>query len=190
MSDQGLINALNQGSEAAYKEIYDRYWRSLFLVAKNRLNSQHDAEELVQNIFCTLWRRRFEFSLKGSLNAYFAVALKYEVINFLARKHKEKDYLFQLSNTSAADLSTEHQIRLREVMERIEASVTLLPERSQLIFNLRFEQGYAQKEIAAQLDISEKTVEAHISKLRKHIRAGLDPLTITLAGTLYLYLFL
>ena len=188
LSDQALVEALNHGSEDAYREIYDRYWRSLYLVAKNRLSSQHEAEELVQNVFLNLWNRRENFSLQRSLNSYFSVAIKYEIINFIARKHKERNYKASLSiEKPMGDLSTEDQIRYNEVRRRITETIVLLPERSQLVFHLRFEQGFSQKDIARQLNVSEKTVEAHISKLRKHIRAGLDPLSLFLVSSLCLH---
>ena len=175
-SDQELVALLNQGSEVAFNEIYNRYWSGVFLVAKNRLKNDMEAGEVVQDIFCNLWRKRIKFQLDKSLKVYFAVAVKYEIINRYAKRHRENILIEQLTySIPQKDLSTQETISFNELERNLMDSIDLLPERSQLVFRLRFENGYSQKQIAEELNISEKTVEAHISKARKYIRTRLGP---------------
>jgi len=175
-SDQELVALLNQGSEVAFNEIYNRYWSGVFLVAKNRLKNDMEAGEVVQDIFCNLWRKRIKFQLDKSLKVYFAVAVKYEIINRYAKRHRENILIEQLTySIPQKDLSTQETISFNELERNLMYSIDLLPERSQLVFRLRFENGYSQKQIAEELNISEKTVEAHISKARKYIRTRLGP---------------
>lgn len=174
ISDQELLCLLRADSETAFNELYERYWSGIFLVARNRLSNDDDAEEIVQDIFCNLWRKRSSFVLEKSFKAYFSVAVKYEVINRSVRKRRESSFIerFSKENTEE-DLSMLETLSFNELEERLYKSITLLPERCQLVFKLRFEKEYSQREIANELHISEKTVEAHLSKARKHIRASL-----------------
>lgn len=189
VSDQELVCLLNANDEIAFNEIYERYWSGVFLVARNRLLNDVDAEEIVQKIFCNLWQRRSSFVLSKGLKAYFSVAVKYEVINHLVRRKRESSFIerFSKENTDE-DLSTLETLSFNELEERLYNSITLLPERCQLVFKLRFEKEYSQKEIAAELAISEKTVEAHLAKARKHIRATLGAASpLYIMGVLHLF---
>lgn len=173
IAEDELLSLLKAGSEAAFNEIYKRYWSGMFLVAKNRLQNDADAEEVVQEIFCNLWRRRENIVIDRSLKVYFSVAVKYEIINRSVRQRKETSLFDRLAKHSTEeDLSTLQTLSFNELQERLYASVALLPERCQLVFKLRLEKEYSQKEIAKELNISEKTVEAHLAKARKHIRAS------------------
>ena len=175
-SDQELVVLLNQNSELAFNEIYNRYWSGVFLVARNRLKDDLEAREVVQDVFCNLWRKRTKFQLNKSLKVYFAVAVKYEVINRYAKRHRENILIERLTySVPQKDLSTQETISFNELERNLMDSIDLLPERSQLVFRLRFENDYSQKQIAEELNISEKTVEAHISKARKYIRTRLGP---------------
>ncbi len=174
LSDQELLFLLKTDDESAFNELYNRYWSGIFLVARNRLSNDSDAEEIVQDIFCNLWRKRSLFVLEKSFKAYFSVAVKYEVINRLAQKKRENSFIEKLSKENTEeDLSTLQTLSFNDLEERLYDSIILLPERCQLVFKLRFEKEFSQKEIAHELGISEKTVEAHLSKARKHIRTSL-----------------
>lgn len=174
-AEEELLSLLKAGNEAAFNEIYKRYWSGVFLVAKNRLRNDAEAEEIVQEIFCNLWRRRVSLVLMKNLKTYFAVAVKYEVINRMVKKKKENTLFERFAGQSTEeDLSTLQSLSFKELEERLDESVALLPERCQLVFKLRVEKEYSQKEIARELNISEKTVEAHLSKARKHIRTSFD----------------
>src|SRR5690606_33718209 len=157
LSDDGLANLLRAGNEPAFNEIYDRYWAGIFLVARNRLKDDTEAEEIVQNIFCALWRKRQSFRLEKNFKTYFAVAVKYEIINYTVKKKREIDFVNHFSHHDI-DNTTLETLGLNELKQILEKSVCVLPERCQLVFRLKLEKGYSQKEIASELGISEKTV--------------------------------
>lgn len=173
-SDQELIDLLNQGLESAFNEIYARYWSGVFLVARNRLKNESEAEEIVQDVFCNLWKKRTTLRIEKNLNAYFSVAVKYEIINRTVKKRHEGVFIKRsVQDTPQSDFSTQETIYFNELQKSLMDSICLLPERCQLTFRLRLENGYSQKQIADRLNISEKTVEAHLTKARKLIRATL-----------------
>lgn len=170
-SEDELAALLRAGSEAAFSEIYSRYWDKLYIVARKRLDSEFEGEEIVQEIFCKLWRRREIFQLNKGFNNYFSVAVKFEVINRLQKRERTQALEKNLSQElTELDETTVEQMDFNELKQQLELTIKRLPEKCQLVFRLKHEEGYSQKQIALELDLSEKTVEAHLSKARKTIK--------------------
>ncbi|PST82522.1 RNA polymerase sigma-70 factor [Pedobacter yulinensis] len=171
--DSELAVLLAQSSERAFREIYERNWKLCFLSARKRLNNEAEAEEIVQDIFCKLWRRRTSFTLTRSFENYFAVAVKFEVINQLARRSRRESYERQAASAYVdADSSMQETIDLQDLKTQLQASINRLPDKCRAVFRLRYEKNYSQLQIAETLHISEKTVEAHLSKARKTLKAN------------------
>jgi RNA polymerase sigma-70 factor (family 1) len=171
LNDAELLALLRKDDEAAFTEIYNRYWKSLFAVAANKLGNLYEAEELVQDIFLDLWKRRNELDITNSLSSYISVAVNYKVINILARRSLSQRYSKELSHKKAhIDNGTEQWLQFEELRERLERSVAGLPEKCRLVFRLSREKGMSQKEIATTLNIAEKTVESHLSKALQSLR--------------------
>ena len=171
-TDIDLIKFLQSGDEAAFTEIYKRYWDILFYLAGKKLNDLHEAEGVVQEIFLDLWKRREHLNILA-LDNYLVVAVKYRILNILAhRERKRRFQQFATENYPVADVSTDDWISFEELRSWLEKSVNQLPEKCRIAYQLR-DEGYSQKEIAAKMDISEKTVESHISKALKILRSGI-----------------
>ena len=175
LDDDTLVKLLQKGDDAAFTEIYHRYWNKLFTVAAHKLNYDLKlAEELVQDIFLDLWHRRENLRISASLSIYLAAAMKYKVIDARLKKKRIKEYTESLvTRTTDSDTSTEKQISFDELQHQLTALVSNLPEKCRLVYQLSKEAGYSQKEIARHLSISEKTVESHLSRAVKTLRLGL-----------------
>jgi len=173
--DEELLQLLKDSDEAAFTEIYHRYWDRLFVVAMHRLDNTEEARELVQDIFYNVWKRRQSIQLTYSLNTYLATAVKYEVLNRLAFKNRQRRYRDHASlHWQEAASDTEHQLQFHELQEQLAALVRALPEKCRIVFQLSRDMGYSQRKIAAELGIAEKTVEAHISAALRKLRTALS----------------
>jgi RNA polymerase sigma-70 factor (family 1) len=169
-----LLGLLRAGDREAFTEIYNRYWKVLFHIAANKSGSLPEAEELVQDLFLDIWKRREQLEIATNLKSYLAVALKYRVINLLARRNKRRRYeQYAGKKLSIADTSTEQWLGFHELDECIAALVAELPDKCRLVYQLKKEKGYSQRDIALHLQISEKAVEAHITRALKLIRTGI-----------------
>ncbi|CAL1516465.1 RNA polymerase sigma-70 factor [Chitinophaga sp. MM2321] len=173
-TDIELLQLLKAGRESAFTEIYHRYWDRLFAIAVARIQDPDEAEEIVQEIFVSLWRRREELEITSGLSVYLAVSVKYRVIKILAKLHQQRKYKDSLDAMTLVDDSTQEWLEFEELKERLSKLVADLPEKCQLVYRYSREKGYTQKQIAEELNISEKTVEAHLSKAMKTLRAGLN----------------
>jgi RNA polymerase sigma-70 factor (family 1) len=175
--DEQLLLLLKSDDEAAFTEIYHRYWQKLFVVAMHRLANTEEARELVQDIFCNLWKRRQTLQLDYSLNTYLSAAVKYEILNRLAVKDRQQRYQNQLSQHWREDTSeTENQLQFNELQEQLASLVNALPEKCRIVFTLSRDKGYSQRMIATELGIAEKTVEAHLANALRKLKTGLSHL--------------
>lgn len=175
-SDEELLLLLQSGEHHAFREIYKRYWDKLLYIVGKKLNDLSEAESIVQDVFVDLWQRREILEVREQLAGYLVVAVRYRMLNFLARQHKAEAYLRDTARSlSPADHSTEEWLGVEDLRGWLEKIVARLPEKCQLAYRLRGE-GYSQREIARQMNVSEKTVETHISRALKILRSGLGQL--------------
>ncbi len=176
-SDEQLLVLVKNDNGDAFTEIYERYWKKLFFVGVNKLNSFAIVEELVQDVFCDLWERRKTLDIKESLGAYIAVALKYRIINFQAKQKRAADYAKHFLSTQSEEInSTEQWLNFEELKDRLAELVDQLPEKARLAFQLNKIQGLPHKAISSQMNISEKAVERNIARTRKTLAAALKHL--------------
>lgn len=124
-----------------------------------------------------LWERRETLDIQNSVAGYLIVAVKYRILNLLARQERTRKIEQNIrQNTPAANMGTLELLKFEDLKNWLETLVNTLPEKCQIVYRLR-EQGMSQREIAETLQISEKTVETHVTKALKTIRGGLKDFT-------------
>lgn len=170
--EKELLILLQQSDQAAFTHIYNLYWKTCYFTAAQKLRNLSEAEEIVQDIFLDLWKRREELKISTCLSSYLFNCVKYRVINVLARRKLHLQYRQQVHLPDTYS-STEQSLRLHELKEKIFQETSKLPEKCRIIFQLSREQGYSQKQIARKLNISQKTVESHMSHALRSLRTGL-----------------
>jgi RNA polymerase sigma-70 factor (family 1) len=174
-SDEQLLQLMQGGEEAAFTELYNRYWEKLLARAYMQLRSKEEAEELLHDVFVRLWRRRETVQLRHGFHTYIAAALKYEILQKLADRRKERLRTRAADQpTPLIDHSTQHRLDFLDLRDQLEASVRQLPHQCQLVFRLSREKGLADKEIAEKLQLSPKTVQNHLHRALKALRNFLD----------------
>ena len=178
-SDLELITLMKQHDQAAFTEIYQRYWKKLFTVATNKIQDLEEAREIVQNVFISLWNRREQLEINSSLQNYLAVSVKYRVINLLARLNTKRFYLDSLDQAEIDD-STQQWLDFMELKEQLSKLVNDLPEKCRIVFIMSREEGHSHKEISKKLGISEKTIEGHLTKAIKLLKDQLNNYFLTL----------
>lgn len=173
--EEELIDLMQQDSLGAFKEIYTRYWKKLYAEAHKRLKNRDSAEEIVQELFTTLWHKRYTLSINQTLGGYLYASVGYRVIDHYRKelirlKHKEALKVVY----SEADHSTEDAIMLKDLELNIHAFVNQLPDKCRSVYELSRIDHKSNKEIALHLGISEKTVENHLTKALKRLRLSLN----------------
>jgi len=175
-TDAKLLSLLKKDDIQAFEEIYHRYWKLLLSIALHKLNDLSEAEEIIQDVFIDVWKRRTVLEISASLKSYLAGAVKFKVYTTLASRYRMKQKRDALQDLPVTSLEpgADEIYQLKVLQERITAASNALPERCRLIYNLSRESGYSNKQIAYQLHISEKTVETQITRALKHLRSVLQ----------------
>ena len=164
-----LLEFLNKSDELAFTEIYERFWNRLFAISYNRLGEYDVAEDIVHDVFTSLWANRTKAEI-ASLENYLATATKYMVLLKIKKKQRERIYKNTLKEVPIIDLPIEASLHYKKILEIVKVEIKKLPERCRLIFKYSRNDGMSVKDIAQQLDISPKTVENQVNKALTHLR--------------------
>lgn len=177
-SDEGLLKLLKQQELGAFEEIYLRYWKKLYSAAFKRVQSREISEELVQDIFTSLWMNREILNIE-ILSPYLSSAVKYKVINYFEREMSRRTYSeLQLQAPEPMINSTEETVLLNELNLALEREIQKLPPKRQEIFKLSRQQHLSIKQVASHLGISEKTAENQLGKALKVLKLNLKHFNI------------
>jgi len=181
LTDIQLLNLIQADHEAAFKELYCRYWKHLYAFAFNRVRSREVAEEIVQDFLTNFWLNRHKLHIQTSFDGYIYTSIKNLVLNYFAREARKSHMLENIgASMSALDNSTEEVIMLHELRSVITREVSQLPVKCRSVFELSRLENKSNKEIAQTLGISEKTVEGHLSKAIKRLRISLNMLAVVI----------
>jgi RNA polymerase sigma-70 factor (ECF subfamily) len=172
-TDKELIELLQQGDQSAFDSLYRRYWRKLYLLAYQKLRSRELAEELVQDLFISLWMKRENLQIHGSVGAYLGMATRYTIIKFFEKERVQQQYQQSAALRPMYANTTEDEVFFHDLQEVIEQEISKLPEKCRQVFQLSRHENLSQKEISLRMDISEKTVENHIGKALRLLRLSL-----------------
>lgn len=171
-TDQDLISALQTGDHDAFRAIYERYWAVLYLHAYKMLRDEDAATDVVQDVFEDLWCKYDTLQIRLSLKAYLYQAVRFRTLDAL-RKHTQHDkFLSSLTDFANRGYnSTDEEYRLKELVERIESEIQLLPPRMRKIFELSRWDGKSHKLIAEELEITDHTVKKTLNRVLHILRS-------------------
>lgn len=185
-SEGQLVNALKTGDEVAFNIVYERYWYRMFLLAYQRIHKKEPAQEMVQNLFMKLWEKRASLDITD-LDGYLYGSMKHAVIDYIRAQLVASNYIqYRTTNFSNTEETTERMVALDDVSEALEAGITKLPEKSQQVFRLSRLNNWPTDKIASHLNLSEKTVQYHLTKSLKFLRTYLREFTYSIF--IYFYL--
>lgn len=169
----------------AFQHLFNTYYLSLTAYAYKIVNDHQEAEDIVQDVFMSLWIIKDRFDFDRAVKPYLLKAVYNRSVNYLKSRKPSIDIttgdtdLMLLNEIASSD--QEDSLLLKETSEKIHDFIETLPTQCKKVFKLSRFSGLKNKEIASTLNISEKTVENHISKalrdLRIHLKKiGLIPL--------------
>lgn len=172
-TDQELLERIRHDDEKAFSELFRRYWRKVHMTAYSRVHSKEITEEIVQELFASLWDKRTTLSITH-LQPYLFTAVKYKALNYIESKliHDKyweyyKHFVPQQENATAVT------VEYNELRAAIEEGIQHLPEKAKQVFRLNRLEGHSIPEIATLLNLSEKTIQYHITKSLKKLRLHL-----------------
>ena len=147
-SDGELLSAIQHDDEKAFAELFERYWKQVHAMTYAMVRSMEATQEIVQNIFISLWDNRATLSI-SHLPSYLQVATKNCVLNYIdsrldKRQGDCKQYIAQRAHF-------DHDIKVNDLIEALECEMNELPEKPKNIFRLHELEGLSIADITRSL---------------------------------------
>jgi RNA polymerase sigma-70 factor (ECF subfamily) len=170
LNNEQLIPLLLSGDERTFEQVYKHFLKPLHNYAITIIKDEELARGTVQNIFLRLWERKSTLSFNGSLKAYLYSAVYHECLNHIRHDKVKLNHQDHLVYTMKNPEEYHSGIELTDLKDKLQQVLNGLPERCRTVFQLsRFEE-LKYREIAEQMGISVKTVEAQMVKALKVLR--------------------
>lgn len=180
-SDQELTTGFRSGDDAAFKEIYERYYELLYLFAYKKLRDENEAMDVVQDVFAWVLDNRQDFAVQTSLSSYLYKSVLNKIFNIFRHQDTIRKYIAQGDHFLDVDSNeTDYLIREKDIAEMIDREIASMPEKMRKIYELKHKQNLSPKEIAQQLGLSQNTVATQIRRGRKHLKTKLGILIYVL----------
>ncbi|MDN5217346.1 RNA polymerase sigma-70 factor [Fulvivirgaceae bacterium BMA12] len=163
LSDETLVRMIQGGDEIAFKLMFDRYQKKLRAYALKLLKSREVADEILQEAFLKVWLKRKDLDSDLNFNYYlFKIAKNLVLKQFEKIGREERLKQEVLKNSKRSSYTTEETVRFAEYQRIAHQVVQSLPPQQQSVYLLSRRDGKDNKEIAAALGISVKTVQNHL----------------------------
>jgi RNA polymerase sigma-70 factor (ECF subfamily) len=178
--DQYMVDQLRAGGEAALRELWDQYHERLATFALRYVAARDSAADVVQDVFISLWERREQLEIRGSLAGYLYGMVRHTALDLrkhdaIVQRHVER----MTAEYTAAPIVARNlgvDVLDVELLQRtLRAVLATLPPRTREIFLMSREDGLAPAEIAATLGIAPQVVYNQLSRALKALHAAVNP---------------
>jgi RNA polymerase sigma-70 factor (ECF subfamily) len=170
-SDEYLLGLIRLNDDhAAFSMLYERYWNKLLAISFNLTNDKSISKEIVQEIFISLWNRRNTLEI-NNLNSYLATAVKFSFFDYIDKERRRR-VLASEKFGGIEEAESDPAIEAIFMKEYLSGLLTTLPEKCRLVVTYSRIHDMSNAAIAEKLNISEKTVEGHLTKGLKILRSN------------------
>lgn len=164
---------IQQGNIEEFEKLFRKMYTNLCHYASRFLKDTDSAEEVVQDLFYYYWENRKQIKIKTSLKAYLYQATRNRCLKVIKHNAVRQKYIDSAMHNSDEQANENANIESDELAQIIDKTLKQLPERRRNIFVMSRFEGLKYKEIAEELSISIKTVEADMGKALKLFRTNL-----------------
>lgn len=172
-STADICQALANSDKVVYEGLFHQYYPYLRVVASRYMRDVGSVEDIIHDVFFDLWKNRERLQIKLHVKAYLRGATINKCLAKL-RKESRMEYPETQIEQPIREVGIVEELAGAELQQVINEIVNGLPEKCREVFRLSRVEGKSHKEIAAELDISTKTIENHMSKALKALRETLS----------------
>ncbi|MEX6688327.1 sigma-70 family RNA polymerase sigma factor [Danxiaibacter flavus] len=168
-NDEIILQQLKEGDESALEMVYDKYWKKLFHLALQKVKDKLVAEEIVQTVLIDVWEKRNSVEI-NDLAKYLFSAIKYQVLSYYKTVLLHEKHHKIIASQTSVQQPPQIPVSLEELHGIINNVINSLPPKTREVFLLSREKKLSNKTISARLEISEKSVEYHITRSLRAFR--------------------
>ena len=176
LNDLIEFQKIKEGDVKAFERIFRQYYTPLNLYAFSIIGQKETAEEIIQDTFYMLWKDREKLQILQSLHSYLYKTVKNRSLQFLERLNLYEQHCDNILKQSGSSVepAPDELLEYKELENILTQTIKKMPERRKQIFRMHRMNGIKNKDIAASLSISIKTVEAEMTKAYRTIRKEID----------------
>jgi RNA polymerase sigma-70 factor (ECF subfamily) len=184
-----LIAALKGGNAQAFSLLFNTYYRDMVLFGGTYLPQQAVCEDIVQSVFLKLWSERATLVIDTSLKSWLLRAVQNACLDEIRHRNIVFDHeSYVLSSLRPDDLAdTENYVLYSELQRHLHRALKRMPEAYREAFELNRFEGMKYREIAGQLNVSERTIEERIGKAIRFLRKYLQEFLALTGWVIFLY---
>ena len=174
--DLWLLEGVRRGDESAFEALWTKYHGRIYHFVASTLFNPSVAEDITQTVFLRVWEKRAEIDLSRNFTSYIFTIAKNLVYRHTERRLLHSKYvLYAQAISTEIDCSTEERIDADLLGEHIDRLLEKLPESRRRIFVMNKIEGMSVAEIAAQLSVSQRSVETQIYRAVKFFKKYSNP---------------
>jgi len=187
-SDEELMQEIKADNMFAFDVLYKKYCKRVYKFGYSILKSQEESENLMQDVFLSLWENRNKVEKDSSIKSYIFTIAYNSAVSFIRKKAKESQFVEYLKSLQEINIEPVNvELEFKELTNKLEEIVKSLPQRQKEVYLMHKVEGLKYSEIAERLNISVNTIENHMSGALKTIRKKLG--NYSLIAILFSYLF-
>jgi len=170
------------GDRQAFAEMFRAYAERLAAYAYLIVMTRDGAEEVVQDVFLSIWLRREQWALRGTLKQYLYGSVRNRALDVVKGRRARNRLAARATREDAPPAMAERErepgatLEVDEIGARVRRALDSLPEQQRAVIRLRWLDRLSHGEIAAVLGISVKTSENHANRAMQRLRELLAPL--------------
>ena len=169
-----LFTSFANGDERAFRTIFEFYKKRVFSIGLKMLKSETEAEEIVQDVFLSIWMAKAILDTINDPEAYL-FTITYNTINtHLKKASRNRQFIDKvIEHLTDVQNTTEDTVIAHETEKLIDVAIHRLPPQQKTIYQLSRQEGLSYDEIAKRMNISRNTVRNHLAEAMKTIRVFL-----------------
>lgn len=182
-NDEELLAALREGKSFGLDGLFRRYYVELCRVSIRIVRDEAASEDIVQEFFVNLWQKHHILPIIDAIGPYLRRGVRNRSLNYLRDQKRVPSGDGEMPELSSDHNAASAELELAELQQAVNQAIDALPERCRLVYVLSKIEGLSQKEIAANLDISVKTVENQMGRAYRFLREYLSVILLFLLHT-------
>jgi RNA polymerase sigma-70 factor (ECF subfamily) len=173
------VRGIQRGDNAAFEALFLAYYERLVRFAYGFVKTRSTAEEVVQDLFLSVWTRRAQWAVHDTIRTYLYSATRNHALNWLRHGGIEQRWAASVVDMDYAQaivprsVPANEQVELAELDEAIRQAIDRLPPRSRETFILSRQHHLSYEQIAQVMDVSVKTVQEQIWRALRTLRVSL-----------------